>query len=94
MNNAEQQRLQALVDAFNKSSKELCVIPLDESMNPFYEIKVLVPKDITDDVEDISVNITFKNKAKCQEFIDKEGVRYVTNYKQEGSFRNGDNEES
>lgn len=66
-----------------------------EEKETYYKIKVLVPRDIADDVEDISVNITFKNKAKCQEFIDKEGVRYVTNYKQEGSSRrNDDSEES
>lgn len=50
-----------------------------------YEIKVLVPEELIEDIENIDLNIYFKEKANCKKFTDKEGVKYITGYKQEGT---------
>lgn len=50
-----------------------------------------------DDVDFITINITFREKANCKRmidsFTDKEGVTYITGYKQEGSSHNSGDEE-
>lgn len=55
-----------------------------------YEIKVLVPEELIEDIENIDLNIYFKEKANCRKkntFTDKEGIHYITGFKQEGSSR-------
>lgn len=58
-----------------------------------YEIKLLVPEELIEDIENIDLNIYFKEKANCRKknrtFVDKEGIHYITGFKQEGSSCSG-----
>lgn len=75
-----------LIEALNERTlKDFMLVPtFDES--PYYEIKVLIPRDIEDDVDSIEVDIRFKEKANCRKkFTDREGIQYITGLKQEGS---------
>ena len=66
--------------------KKDCVLLPTFDERPYYEIKVLIPRDIEDDVDNIDVNIYFKEKASdCKKFTDREGIKYITGLKQEGS---------
>lgn len=59
-----------------------------------YEIKVLVPEELIEDIENIDLNIYFKEKANCKKFTDREGIHYITGFKQEGSSRYPRSEEN
>lgn len=63
-----------------------------------YEIKVLVPEELIEDIENIDLNIYFKEKANCRKkkhtFTDKEGIHYITGFKQEGSSRCSESEKN
>lgn len=50
-----------------------------------YVIKVLIPTELLDVIENVDLNVYFKEKANCKKFTDKEGVKYITGYKQEGT---------
>lgn len=79
--------LERIIEALNERALgDFMIVPtFDES--PYHEIKVLIPRDIEDDVYNIDVNIYFKEKASdCKKkFTDREGVHYITGLKQEGS---------
>lgn len=64
--------------------KDFMIVPTFDD-RPYYEIKVLIPRDIEDDVDSIDVNIYFKEKANCKKFTDREGIHYITGLKQEGT---------
>lgn len=74
-----------LIEALNEHTlKDFMLVPtFDDS--PYYEIKVLIPRDIEDDVDSIEVDIRFKEKANCKKFTDREGIHYITGLKQEGN---------
>lgn len=57
---------------------------MEENNN--YEIKVLIPERMIEIIENIDVNIYFKEKANCRKkkFTDREGIHYITGLKQEG----------
>lgn len=76
-----------LIEALNERTlKDFMIVPtFDDS--PYHEIKVLIPRDIEDDVDSIEVDIRFKEKANCKKFTDREGIHYITGFKQEGSSR-------
>lgn len=67
--------------------KKDCVLLPTFDERPYYEIKVLIPRDIEDNVDNIEVNIYFKEKASdCKKkFTDREGIHYITGLKQEGT---------
>lgn len=58
-----------------------------------HEIKVIIPEEIIESVKNIDVTIYFKEKANCKKFTDKEGVKYITGYKQEGKSNNAKSKE-
>ena len=88
MNEAEEKGkyLERLIETLNECTlNEFCIVPTMYK-NPYHEIKVLVPRDIEDDVDSIEVDIRFKEKANCRKkFTDREGIQYITGLKQEGS---------
>lgn len=65
--------------------KKDCVLLPTFDERPYYEIKVLIPRDIEDNVDNIEVNIYFKEKANRKKFTDREGIQYITGLKQEGT---------
>ena len=77
-----------LIEALNERTlKDFMLVPTFDN-SPYHEIKVLIPRDIEDDVDSIEVDIRFKEKANCRKkrtFTDKEGIHYITGFKQEGS---------
>ena len=74
-----------LIEALNERTlKDFMLVPTFDN-SPYHEIKVLIPRDIEDDVDSIEVDIRFKEKANCKKFTDREGIRYITGFKQEGS---------
>lgn len=83
-----------LIEALNERTlKDFMIVPtFDES--PYHEIKVLIPRDIEDDVDSIEVDIRFKEKANCKKFTDREGIHYITGFKQEGSSRCSESEKN
>lgn len=87
-----------LIEALNEHTlKDFMIVPTFDGSSPYHEIKVLIPRDIEDDVDSIEVDIRFKEKANCRKnkFTDKEGIHYITGFKQEGSLhpRSEKNEE-
>lgn len=87
MNEAEEKGkyLERLIETLNECTlNEFCIVPTMYK-NPYHEIKVLIPRDIEDDVDNIEVNIYFKEKANCKKFTDREGIHYITGLKQEGT---------
>lgn len=94
MSRAEEEKgkyLERLIETLNECTlNEFCIVPTMYK-NPYHEIKVLIPRDIEDDVDSIEVDIRFKEKANCRKnkFTDKEGIHYITGFKQEGSSRQG-----
>ncbi len=78
--------LERLIETLNECTlNEFCIVPTMYK-NPYHEIKVLIPRDIEDNVDNIDVNIYFKEKASdCKKFTDREGIHYITGLKQEGS---------
>ena len=81
-----------LIEAMNDHPLMLLAPAFDEK--PYYEIKVLIPRDIEDDVDSIEVDIRFKEKANCRKkFTDREGIHYITGYKQEGTTKKGNVEQ-
>lgn len=83
-----------LIEALNEHTlKDFMIVPtFDDSL--YHEIKVLIPRDIEDDVYNIDVNIYFKEKANCRKkFTDREGVHYITGLKQEGTKQNVEQED-
>lgn len=83
-----------LIEALNERTlKDFMIVPtFDDS--PYHEIKVLIPRDIEDDVDSIEVDIRFKEKANCKKFTDREGIHYITGFKQEGSSRCSESEKN
>lgn len=74
-----------LIEALNEHTlKDFMIVPTFDD-RPYYEIKVLIPRDIEDDVDNIEVDIRFKEKANCKKFTDREGIHYITGLKQEGN---------
>ena len=55
--------------------------------NNNYEIKLLIPERLIDEIENVDLTVYFKNKASdCKKkFTDREGIHYITGLKQEGS---------
>lgn len=89
------QYLERLIEALNECTlNEFCIVPTMYK-NPYHEIKVLIPRDIEDDVDNIDVNIYFKEKANCRKksFTDREGIHYITGLKQEGAKKNAEQED-
>lgn len=95
MNEEKGKYLERVIETLNECTlNEFCIVPTMYK-NPYHEIKVLIPRDIEDDVDSVEVDIRFKEKANCrkkQNFTDKEGIRYITGYKQEGSSCSGSEE--
>lgn len=87
-----------LLEALNERTlKDFMIVPTFDEKNPYHEIKVLIPRDIEDDVDSIEVDIRFKEKANCRKkktFVDKEGIHYITGFKQEGSSRCSESEKN
>lgn len=83
-----------LIEALNEHTlKDFMIVPTFDEKSPYHEIKVLIPRDIEDDVYNIDVNIYFKEKANCKKFTDREGVHYITGLKQEGTKQNVEQED-
>lgn len=83
-----------LIEALNERTlKDFMIVPTFDE-NPYHEIKVLIPRDIEDDVDSIEVDIRFKEKANCKKFTDREGIHYITGFKQEGSSRCSESEKN
>lgn len=54
------------------------------------EIKVYIPEGLADEIDFVNISVNFKEKnllPNCQRFVDREGIEYITGYKQEGSSR-------
>lgn len=85
--------LEKVIEALNERALgDFMIVPTFDE-NPYHEIKVLIPRDIEDDVDSIEVDIRFKEKADCKKFTDREGVHYITGLKQEGSKQNVEQED-
>lgn len=87
MNEAEEKGkyLEKVIEALNERALgDFMIVPTFDGSSPYHEIKVLIPRDIEDDVDSIEVDIRFKEKANCKKFTDREGVHYITGLKQEG----------
>lgn len=52
--------------------------------NNNYEIKLLIPEKLIDEIENVDLTVYFKEKANCKKFTDREGIHYITGLKQEG----------
>ena len=82
-----------LIEAMNDHPLML-LAPATFDNSSYHEIKVLIPRDIEDDVDSIEVDIRFKEKANCKKrFTDREGIHYITGYKQEGTTKKGNVEQ-
>ena len=94
MNEEKGKYLERVIETLNECTlNEFCIVPTMYK-NPYHEIKVLIPRDIEDDVDSIEVDIRFKEKANCRKrFTDREGIHYITGYKQEGTTKKGNVEQ-
>lgn len=86
----EKENYEKLIETLKK---DCVLVPTFDENRPYYEVKVLIPRDIEDDVDSIEVDIRFKEKANCKKFTDREGIQYITGLKQEGSKQNVEQED-